>query len=166
MSLKPPIPPHERTPQARLSEAGMHAILGYQLAQAGIVTTQVFEAQVGGEAGLRRGEFTLLALVQGNPDVTARQLARALAVTPPNVALWIEKLQARGLLSRERSSSDARMQHIRITPRGSRKVDQAVQALLQGERSALSTLSPAEHAMLLELLHKVALARGRHEPAA
>ena len=166
MSHKKPVAAQQRTPQARLSEAGMHTILGYQLAQAGVVTNQVFDEQVRGKHGLRRAEFTMLALVQGNPDVTARQLARALNVAPPNVALWADRLQALGLLTRERGDSDARMQHLRTTAKGTSLVTRLVQALVQCERAALSTLSTAEHAMLLELLHKVALARGRHDSGA
>jgi len=156
----------ERTPLARLSEGGAHAIVGYQLAQAAIVTKQVFDERVGHRGGLRRVEFTILALVQGNPDVTARQLARALAVTPPNIAIWLDKLESRGLVARERSASDARMQHVRLTPRGKALVERSVQTLLEGESEALAVLSAAERAMLVELLHKVALSRRKPEPAA
>ena len=153
----------ERTPQARLTEARMHAIVGYQLAQAAILTNQVFDERVGRRGGLRRVEFTILALIQGNPDVTARQLARALDVTPPNIATWIDRLESRGLVVRNRSDSDARVQHIRVTRAGSALVDSSVQQLLEGEQAALSSLSTAERAMLVELLHKVALSRRRSE---
>lgn len=150
----------DRTPLARLREGGAHALVGYQLAQAAIVTNQVFDQQVGhARGGLRRVEFTILALVQGNADVTARQLARALAVTPPNIAIWLDKLESRGLIARERSVADARMQHVRLTARGTALVERSVQALLEGERAALESLSSAERAMLVELLHKVALSR-------
>ena len=155
----PPVPKQERTPLAQLSEAGAHAIVGYQLAQAAIVTDQVFDERVGQRGDLRRVEFTMLALVQGNPDVTARQLARALAVTPPNIAVWLDRLETRGLVSRERSSKDARLQHVRLTRAGTVLVERSVQALLDGERAAMAGLSAAEHAMLVELLHKVALSR-------
>jgi DNA-binding MarR family transcriptional regulator len=163
MSRKPAIPEAERTPQAQLSEAGMHAIVGYQLAQAAIVTNQVFDERVGRDGKLRRVEFTILALVQGNPDVTARQLARALDVTPPNIATWIDRLESRGLVSRTRSDSDARMQHIRITRAGAALVERSIRLLHEGEQSALAGLSAAERAMLVELLHKVALSRRRAE---
>ena len=153
----------ERTPQARLTEARIHAIVGYQLAQAAILTNQVFDERVGRRGGLRRVEFTILALIQGNPDVTARQLARALDVTPPNIATWIDRLESRGLVVRNRSDSDARVQHIRVTRAGSALVDSSVQQLLEGEQAALSSLSAAERAMLVELLHKVALSRRRSE---
>jgi DNA-binding MarR family transcriptional regulator len=157
----------DRTPLTRLREGDVHAIVGYQLAQAAIVTTQVFDERVGhARGGLRRVEFTILALVQVNRDVTARQLARALAVTPPNIAIWLDKLESRGLVARERSVSDARMQHVRLTPRGTALVERSVQALLEGERVALDGLSAAERAMLVELLHKVALSRRKPERTA
>jgi len=160
MSRKPPLETEDRTPLTRLREGGAHGIVGYQLAQAAIVTNQVFDERVGhARGGLRRVEFTILALVQGNRDVTARQLARALAVTPPNIAIWLDKLESRGLIERERSSSDARMQHVRLSGRGTALVERSVQALLDGEREALDVLSGAERAMLVELLHKVALSR-------
>lgn len=158
---KPSVPDADRTPSARLSEAPMHGIVGYQIAQAGIVTDAIFEQQVGRPGELRKVEFTILALVQGNPDVTARQLARALAVTPPNIAIWLERLASRGLVARQRSTSDARVQHIRCTPEGARLVTRAVRQVVQAEAEALTTLSSAERAMLVELLHKVAMARRR-----
>jgi DNA-binding MarR family transcriptional regulator len=161
MSSKPPLPEAERTPLARLSEAAMHGIVGYQIAQAGIVTDQVFDEQVARSGGLRRVEFTILALVQGNPDVSARQLARALAVTPPNIAIWLDRLETRGLVLRTRSTRDARVQHIRLTRAGAALVDRSLQRVREGEQAALSTLSTAERAMLVELLHKVAMSRRR-----
>ncbi len=156
---KSPVPAADRTPHARLSEGAMHGIVGYQLAPAAIVTDQVFDTHVGPRGGLRRVELTLLALVQANPDVTARQLARALGVTPPNVAIWLDRLQSRGWVARTQGEADARLQHIRITRAGAALVERSVQAALEGEAAALAGLSAAERAMLVELLHKVALAR-------
>ena len=137
----------------------MHGIVGYQLAQAAIVTDQVFDESVGRDGGLRRVEFTILALVQGNPDVTARQLARALAVTPPNIAIWLDRLESRGLITRTRSTSDARVHHVRVTRAAAVLLDRSMRRVLDGEQAALAVLSAAERAMLIELLHKVALAR-------
>lgn len=151
--------PADHTPQSRLTEGSVHPIVGYQLAQATVATTRVFMQQVGRPLKLRPVEFTILALVHDNPDATARQVARALAMTPPNVALWLEKLESRGLVARTRSQRDARMQHIRATAAGAALAAKAATRLVEGERAALSALTPVEQAMLVELLHKIALAR-------
>jgi DNA-binding MarR family transcriptional regulator len=161
MPRPPADTPVDRTPLARLTEAGIHGVVGYQLAQATIVTNQVFNEVVGNIGGLRPVEYTVLALVQANPEVTARQLARGLAVAPPNIAVWLDRLESRGLLERSRSASDARVQHIRVTAAGEALAREATRGLLKGEAVALAGLSPAERAMLVELLHKVALARKR-----
>lgn len=148
------------TPYGKLAEAGMHQIIGYQLAQATIATTQVFASQVGAAFELRPVEFTILTLVDENPGVSAKQLAQALAVTPPNITMWIDKLEQRGLVERERSTTDRRAQHITATARGATLARKAVRLLTEGEKATLLALSPAERAMLIELLHKVARCRG------
>ena len=53
----------DRTPQARLGEGPLHGLVGYQLAQASIVTNRVFDEQASRRGGLRRVEYTILALV-------------------------------------------------------------------------------------------------------
>jgi len=160
---RPSIPVTQRTPQALLSEAGLRGIVGYQLAQATIVTDKVFDEVVGRRMGLRPVEFTILALVQANDGVTARQLARALAVTPPNIAVWLDRLTSRGLVERERSAADGRLQHIRITRDGDALALQAANALVEAEQLMLAGLSAAERAMLVELLHKAGQARQRRD---
>jgi DNA-binding MarR family transcriptional regulator len=154
-------PAPDRTPQARLTEGLLHGLLGYQLAQAAIVTDQVFTDAVGGPLALRPVEYTILALIEANPGLTARQLARALAVTPPNIALWLERLDGRRLIQRSRSERDARVQHIDLTTEGRTLARRSTQRLLDAEASALSSMTAAERAMLVELVHKVAMTRGR-----
>ena len=147
MTAAPPTGPSTNVPHpGRCStEGAAHGILGYQLAQASIVTSKVFEqvaARQAPDARLRPVEFTLLALLLGNPDVTARQLSRALAITPPNLVGRLEHLQSRGLIDRRRSEQDGRAQHIRLTAPG-RKLVQHYAALLQdGEQAAMAD---AEH---------------------
>lgn len=153
------VPAADRTPVAALDEGALRGIVGYQLAQASVLADRVFDAQVGGPQSLRRLEFTLLALLQANSGATARQLSRALAVTPPHIALTVDRLAQRGLLSRERGQSDARLQHLSLTAAGMAMLSAAVPALQRAEADALAALSAAERAMLAELLHKVARSR-------
>ena len=144
-----------------LAEDGLHHIVGYQLAQAAVTTTRVFNDQVGEDFELRPVEFTILTLVDENPGVSAKQLSQVLAVTPPNITVWIDRLERRGLVQRERSTTDRRAQHIRTTSPGATLAREAVQRIIAAENVALAGLSAAERAMLVELLHKVACARGK-----
>lgn len=151
----------EHTPVGKLAQPGLYQILGYQLAQATITSTQVFAQEVGTPFDLRPVEFTILTLVDENPGVSAKQLAQALAVTPPNITMWIERLEARRLVERERNPSDRRAQHIRTTAQGSKIARKAARLLVDAERTAISALSGGERAILIELLHKVARCRAR-----
>lgn len=164
MSRSPNSTNQDRTPLTRMTESELHGVVGYQLAQATIVTTQVFNDEVGTAFGLRPVEYTVLALIHANPEVTARHLARGLAVTPPNIAAWLDRLELRGLVERTRSQSDARVQHLRATSAGASLVRRSTRRLIEGESAALAALSAAERAMLVELLHKVAMTRKRGKP--
>jgi DNA-binding MarR family transcriptional regulator len=80
-------------------------------------------------------------------------------VTAPNITMWIDRLTERGWVKRRQSSADRRRQELRLTADGARLVAQATDRLIDAERAAFGGLSAAEQAMLLELLHKLALHR-------
>ena len=149
----------DKTPRGRLSEGGLRAILGYQIAQARVATDEVFRRQVGDAHDLRSVEFTVLMLVLGNTDVSAAQLATALAMTPPNIKMWIDRLESRGLVRRVRSTSDRRTQYLRATDAGRALAQRCEQLIADGEHLALKGLTPGERMILIELLRKVAHGR-------
>jgi DNA-binding MarR family transcriptional regulator len=148
-----------KTPAGRLNEASLHGLIGYQLAQAAITTTVVFDELARTTADVRPVEFTLLCLISENPKVSSARLAKALAVTKPNITMWIDRLEARGLVARRPSKTDKRATELKVTSAGSKLAKSVRQGLLAGEASALRTLSSAEKAILVELLHRVASSR-------
>ena len=77
------------TPQGRLDEGGLHDLLGYQLAQATIVTDADFKHHCGEPFDLRQVEFTILQLIRENAGVTSTRLAQALAVVGPEYCGYI-----------------------------------------------------------------------------
>ena len=151
--------PRDEPPRVRLAEASLHDITGYQLAQAAIVTDAVFEEQVGGPLGLRRVEYTVLALVCENPGGTPARLARALAVTAGNITMWVDRLADKGWVRRETSTTDRRAQHLFATAAGQRMASDATARIVAAEVVRLHMLTQAERAILNELLHKLAQCR-------
>ena len=152
-------PAAEITPAARLEEGELYGIVGYQIAQASVTTLATFARSAGATHSLRTGEFTALMLVKSNPDVTPSQLAKALAVTAPNVTVWINSLEQRGLVRRLSGTQDKRNQHLRVTAEGARLAGKAVGAIVAAELEAWPDLTAAERAMLVELLHKISRRR-------
>ena len=61
----------------------------------------------------------------------------------------------------ERSTADARTQHVLLTPEGRLQVQKAEAAILAAEQDLLRPFSPGERALLFELLQRVAAQRSR-----
>jgi DNA-binding MarR family transcriptional regulator len=150
--------PTERTPAGQLAEARLQSVIGYQLAQASIVTDQLFTQVVGEPLELRPVEYTLLTLIAENPGGSLARLARALAVKPPNITILVDRLEQRGLIARSYSEEDRRAQVLHTTPEGAALVRQATERIIAAEQAA-APLTQGERTLLLELLHKLACAR-------
>lgn len=146
----------DSTPDGHLVAVGLKDVLGYQLAQAAVVTSAVFQREVGVPHGLRTVEYTVLQLIAENPGCSPVRLAKALAVTKPNITMWVDRLVGRGLVQRTPSLSDKRAQELRTTDEGERLAQTATASLRAAEPTALGGLSPGERAILLELIQKVA----------
>jgi DNA-binding MarR family transcriptional regulator len=155
----------DTTPAGNLSEVQLLQVIGYQLTQASIAADRIYEAAVGKKIRLHRVEYTILMLVKENPGCTASSLAKALAVSTPNMALWLERVSSKGLLERSPSEEDRRSNRLHLTPHGEETARRATQAVLAAEEAALATLTAGERLILVELLHKVASCRGAAEAA-
>ena len=131
-------------------------LLGFHIARAGVTTFALFEQHVGQPFGLRKVEYSLLLLVLANGPLSPKRLAQALALSAPNLTMLLDRLQDRGLLRRERSLLDRRSQNVVLTDEGQRIAQASAAEATPMERALDSRLSRAEHAMLIELLCKVA----------
>lgn len=159
MADEPESPPDDATPAGGLLEGQLKTVIGYQMAQATVVVDRIYENATGRETGLHRIEYTLLMLVRANPGCTAASLARALAVSTPNITLWLERVTSKGLIERTPSASDRRANHLRLTARGEKVAQGATRAIGEAEDAVLARLSVGERAILAELLHKVGACR-------
>ena len=149
------------TPLGHLQELELRHLLGYQVAQASIVTLQVFDEVVAKREGLRTVEYTALALIRANGAVSPAQLAKAINLSPSYITVALDKLEARGLVKRETNDEDRRGQRLHATATGEALVKRLTDELLQAEREAVHTLTSVERLMLAELLHKLSRARRR-----
>lgn len=145
--------------EAAVSLGTLGTTVGYHIALAKLTTYEAFDRHVGEPLKLRKVEFSLLMLLQANQALPPKQLAATLTLTAPNLTQLLARLQQRGLLRRERNPADGRSQHIVLSDAGRRLAREASTAAAAMERELQRGLSPAEHAMLIELLGKLARAR-------
>ncbi len=156
MNARPPLAPPVPAAAPRLSFGPLQGIVGFHIARAAVTTFALFEVHIGKPLQLRKVEFSLLMLLHANTALAPKHLARALAMTAPNLTLLLDRMQARGLIKRERNPADGRSQHVGLTEKGRKLTAQAAAAAEPMERKLLAHLSRAEHAMLIELLDKLA----------
>ncbi len=152
-----PEPLDERVAETQLLALGhLNNLLGYHIAQAAVSTDELYERHLGQPLGLRKAEYSLLMLILANGPLAPKRLAQALALSAPNMTLLLDRLQERGLLRRERSQVDRRSQNVLLTGEGERIAQAGGVAAEPMEQALFDRLSAAEHAMLIELLRKVA----------
>ncbi len=148
------------TRAAPVSFGPLSGIVGFHIARAAVTTYRAFETFIGKPFELKKVEFSLLMVVQANGALPPKRLARALAVTAPKLTVLLDGLQQRGLILRERNPDDGRSQHVVLTARGHALAHEAAAAAQTMEHALQDQrLSSAEHAMLIELLGKLAAGR-------
>ncbi len=147
----------ERDPD--LSFGVLQEVLGFHVTLASIVTLGLFERHVGEPMGLRKAEYSLLMLLLANGPVPAKRLAQTLRLSAPQLTMMIDRLQDAHWLRRERNPADRRSQFVVLTREGEALARRAATVSKTMEQELLQCLSPAERAMLIELLMKVAAYR-------
>ncbi|TDB90809.1 MarR family transcriptional regulator [Actinomadura sp. KC216] len=95
------------------------------------------------EFGLERGEFDVLATLRrgGTPGgMTAGMLARSSMVTSGAVTNRLDRLVAKGYITRDIDPANRRSVIVDLTPEGRELIDRAVAAHLDNERRILAAL--------------------------
>jgi DNA-binding MarR family transcriptional regulator len=115
--------------------------------------------------GLQSWEFDILATLRrsGAPyELTAGALASSSMVTSGAITNRIDRLVARGLVTRETDPENRRTVRIGLTTEGRRLIDDVLPRHVANEASLLEPLSPADQKALAGLLRK--LLEGHEQP--
>lgn len=149
-----------RARSAPLDQSRLTHLMGYAATRASVALKKVFTRHLG-PMHLKAVEFSILVLVASNDNVNQKQLSQALDISPPNLAVTLDRMVERGWVARVRSTVDRRSQIVVLTKAGQQLVQRAEKIAATMENEALSVLSPAERLLLLELLLKVSQPRRR-----
>ncbi len=107
---------------------------------------------------LEAWEFDLLAALRRSGDpyqLTAGQLVEAMMITSGAVTNRLDRLEARGLIRRQRSPHDGRVVLARLTPDGFATIDAAVVDHAANEIALVSALDADEQRHLQDLLRRL-----------
>ncbi|WP_309237154.1 MarR family transcriptional regulator [Actinomadura sp. BRA 177] len=119
------------------------------------------------EFGLERGEFDVLATLRraGSPSgMTAGALARSSMVTSGAVTNRLDRLVAKGYVTREFDPANRRTVIVALTPTGRDLIDRAVVAHVENERRILAALDDRQQDDLAATLRTLLLSLGDEAP--
>ncbi len=119
-------------------------------------------AQLFKQRGLTHAQFNVLRILRGGGEegLTCQQIGERLIHRLPDVTRLLDRMEAAGLVSRERNPSDRRVVVVRLTDEGRRKVDDLDGPVLALHERQVAHLSTRELEDLTALL-----ARLRQPPA-
>lgn len=107
--------------------------------------------------GGRNGkQHILVELLAHDGEMTQRDLQEASCITSASLSEVIAKLEAEGLVTRERSETDRRQLTVTLTPEGEHKAREVIRTRAEFERLAFECLSEDEKDELLSMLDRLA----------
>ena len=108
-------------------------------------------------------EFDVLAALRRSgeaAELTPGQLLEATHVTSGTMTNRLDRLETRKLITRRPHPSDGRQALIRLTAAGRRRVDGALESLLEYERAVLEVLGSRERAATVRSLRRLLAEQG------
>lgn len=115
-------------------------------------------ARVFARHGVEAWEFDVLATLRrhGPPfQLTAGDLMGTMMITSGAVTNRIDRLERRGLITRERHPTDGRIVLVALTESGLELVDRAVPDHAANEHNLITILDPDEQQTLIDLLRNL-----------
>ena len=159
MPKQPPdsIPSAQTAAEQPLDQSILLSSVGYNCRLAYITTIMPLFQKRMAKFQLRPVEFTVLSLLKSNPNINQKRLSQAINVSPPNLAILLDRLENRGLLLRQRNPLDKRSHTLMLTPEGLRMCGKAEKVDSELEIEATAGLTDVERAQLIHLLQKIFL---------
>ncbi|MDE1166407.1 MAG: MarR family transcriptional regulator [Pseudomonas sp.] len=135
-------------------DAALDELIGYAMRRAQL---KLFQNLIGRLSAhdLRPAQFSALAIIDQNPGLMQADLARALAIEPPQVVPLLNKLEERALAVRVRCKPDKRSYGIFLSKPGETLLKELKQIAAQSDLDATAALDTQEREELLRLLKKV-----------
>ena len=111
-----------------------------------------------GAHGLDAASFDVLATLRRNDPphrLTPAELMRSAMVTSGAITQRLDRLQARGLVTRTPSNSDGRVVHVTLTDDGRALIDQALPDHVDTENRLLAALTRTQRDALADILRNL-----------
>lgn len=145
------------TPPQALPErldSSLNNLVGYVMRRVQMKITQDLTNRLE-EHDIRPAQFTALTIIEQSPGLMQADLAKTLAIEPPQAVLMVNKLEARGLAMRIRSNPDKRSYGLFLSKTGEQLLKHLRDVAMQSDMNSTSVLTSDEREQLLTLLNKL-----------
>ncbi len=132
----------------------LDTILGYSLRRAQAAIYADYTRTVGG-VGIRPAQFAAMVIIAANPGLTQSALAQTMGIDRSAAVGLIDALEGGGWVERVPSTSDRRSYSIMITDSGRTMLARLKQLVREHDQRVGAPLSPAERALLMEMLRRL-----------
>lgn len=158
MAKKKTLPANTMTfdsgPLVEPSDTLLNQLIGYALRRSQLKLAQsLIEALT--PYDLRPAQLSALLIIEASPGLMQADLARMLAIEPPQLVPLLNKLEKLGLAVRVRCKPDKRSYGIFLSKAGETQLKELKKIVVQSDQDATSMLSNDERDQLLLLLHKI-----------
>ncbi len=140
--------------QNKLKQTDLASLTGYQVKRAYVRLHNDFRTSMA-PFDLTQRVFSMLSLVCENPGVTQSAVSRELGIERSGTVVIVDHLEARGLISRNRISSDRRAYALHATDAGTALYGKALGAVRAHETRMMQGFSPDDVATLRLLLERI-----------
>ncbi len=115
-----------------------------------------FHVEAAGDSALTQRQFTVLTAASGAEGLTQNDLVRATGIDRSTLADLVSRLLAKGLLLRERSSTDGRANMVRLSDAGREALAAGAKAAAAADERLLALLSPKKRDGFMKTLASLA----------
>src|SRR5438552_1679482 len=112
------------------------------------------------EVGL--SDFAVMEMLLHKGPQAVNEIGRRIELTSGAITTAVDRLESRGLVTREAHESDRRARIVRLTARGKEQAGSVFAGHKAVMDSAASGLAKTERAMLIELLRKLGTSAAEH----
>lgn len=107
------------------------------------------------ETGVYQAQHRLLMSIYHNQNVSQKDIAAAMDVSPATIAVSLKKLEKGGYIKRETDTGDNRLNQITITEKGNRVVEQSKRIFESADKRIFEGFTESEKNTLADLLEKL-----------
>jgi MarR family transcriptional regulator, 2-MHQ and catechol-resistance regulon repressor len=107
------------------------------------------------ECGLTHAQFDIIATLGNTPGMSIKELGDKTLITKGTLTGVIDRLEAKGLVARERSCDDKRSFFVRLTPAGEDTFKDAFPKVVEQGRLLFSSYKEADFEEMDRILRKL-----------